>query len=31
MYSGSVLMHIGIPVPSAMGEYKAWQMLFVAV
>ena len=31
VYSGSVLMHVGVPVPSVMGEYKAWQMLFIVV
>lgn len=30
MYSGAVLMHAGYPVPSVMGEYKAWQFHFTA-
>lgn len=28
MHNGAVLMHIGYPVPSVMGEYKAWQFHF---
>ncbi len=28
-YSGSALMSIGIPVPTVLGEYQAWQMHFV--
>ncbi len=27
-YSGSALMHVGIPVPMANGEYNAWQFYF---
>lgn len=30
VYSGSVLMHVGFPVPVIMGEYHAWQKYFVA-
>ena len=28
IYSGSVLMQAGIPIPVEMGEYLAYQMLF---
>ena len=28
LHSGAVLMHSGYPVPSVMGEYKAWQFHF---
>lgn len=30
VYSGSALAHVGFPVPVIMGEYKAWQMHFLA-
>lgn len=28
LHSGAALMHVGYPVPSVMGEYKAWQFHF---
>ncbi len=28
VYDGSILSHIGIPVPDVQGEYKAWQYYF---
>lgn len=30
IHCGAVLMQVGYPVPSVMGEYKAWQFHFTA-
>jgi alpha-galactosidase len=30
-YSGSVLMHAGLPLPMETGEYQSWQLYFKEV